>query len=77
MSLRMSGIRLNGRRARFPIVVGNHRARKRQARVDKTPVMFEYVCSVSCVFQELGVPHVGLAEEWLDLSTDAGSWVLS
>ena len=26
-------------------VVGNHRARKRQARMDKLPVMFEYACS--------------------------------
>ena len=54
-----------------PIVVGNHRARKRQARV-----VFEYACSAASnmgrVFQGLGVPHVRLAKEFIVLNSDAG-----
>ena len=56
--------------------VGNHRARKRQARIDKLPVMFEYACSpesnMGPVFEGLGIPHVRLAKEFIDLSTDEG-----
>ena len=56
--------------------VGNHRARKRQARIDKLPVMFEYACSpesnMGRVFEGLGIPHVRLAKEFIDLSTDEG-----
>ena len=57
--------------------VGNHRARKRQARIDKLPVMFEYACSpesnMGRVFEGLGIPHVRLAKEFIDLSTDEAS----
>ena len=56
--------------------VGNHRARKRQARIDKLPVMFEYACSpesnMGRVLEGLGIPHVRLAKEFIDLSTDEG-----
>ena len=56
--------------------VGNHRARKKQARIDKLPVMFEYACSpesnMGRVFEGLGIPHVRLAKEFIDLSTDEG-----
>ena len=52
-----------------PIVVGNHRARKRQARMNSLPVMFEYACSADSnmgrVFQGLGIPHVRLAKEFM------------
>ena len=49
---------------------------ERQARMEKLPVMFEYACSADSsmgrVFQGFGVPHVRLAKEFIDLSTDAG-----
>ena len=49
---------------------------KRQARMDKLPVMFEYACSpesnMGRVFEGLGIPHVRLAQEFIDLSTDEG-----
>ena len=57
-------------------VVGNHRARKRQARMGQLSVMFVYACSpesnMGRVCQGLGTPRVRLAKEFIDLSADDG-----
>ena len=59
---------------KFP--VGNKRARKRIARGNSMPVMFEYACSsdstMGAVHQALGIPHVRLAKEHIDLETNEG-----
>ena len=52
-------------------VVGNHRARKRQARMDKLPDVSPE-SNMGRVFEGLGIPHVRLAKVYIDLSTDEG-----
>ena len=60
---------LQGGDERPPFTVGNKRARKRLAR-DAVGPMFEFACSpdssMGNVFKDLNIPHVRLAEEYID-----------
>ena len=75
-TLPVFGMPCSKKEPRKKFSVGNKRARKRIARGNSMPVMFEYACSsdstMGAVHQALGIPHVRLAKEHIDLETNEG-----